>query len=248
MIYKLLILGHFIGDFYVQSDKMAVEKGRNSMMFLKHCIFYMFSIFICSFFAIEKQEIAKYMICIFGISTIHGVIDFIKKQIEKKNKIAKKYGTVVFLGDQLLHVFTIIVFYRISPLNFNLSFLFTGKSYDPILINNGILCLLGAFLCAKPAGIFVKMILAEITKDNNAAVDTDHKENANAGFLIGVLEREIILFLGILGQFGAIGFVLTAKSIARFKQLEDKNFSEKYLVGTLLSVFIAILCVGIYNI
>ncbi len=38
----------------------------------------------------------------------------------------------------------------------------------------------------------------------------------------------------------AIGFVLTAKSIARFKQLEDKDFAERYIVGTLLSVGIAL--------
>lgn len=34
---------------------------------------------------------------------------------------------------------------------------------------------------------------------------------------------------------------MTAKSIARYKQLEDKNFAEKYLVGTLTSVLIAFL-------
>ena len=43
-----------------------------------------------------------------------------------------------------------------------------------------------------------------------------------------MLEREIILILGLMGQFGAIGFVLTAKSLARFRQLEDKEFAEKY--------------------
>ena len=50
-----------------------------------------------------------------------------------------------------------------------------------------------------------------------------------------------------MGQFGAIGFVLTAKSLARYRQLETKSFDEKYLVGTLLSTFIAIVCVAIVN-
>ena len=48
-----------------------------------------------------------------------------------------------------------------------------------------------------------------------------------------------------MGQFGAIGFVLTAKSLAKFKRLENKSFAEKYLVGTLLSAFIAIMCIAI---
>ncbi|NLL73630.1 MAG: hypothetical protein GX237_08895 [Clostridiales bacterium] len=61
-----------------------------------------------------------------------------------------------------------------------------------------------------------------------------------------MLEREIIFVLGSMGQFGVIGFVLTAKSIARFKQLEDKDFAEKYLVGTLLSSLIGIVSAVIY--
>ena len=44
-------------------------------------------------------------------------------------------------------------------------------------------------------------------------------------------------------QFGLIGFVLTAKSIARFKQMEDKNFAEKYLIGTLTSFLIVLITI-----
>jgi hypothetical protein len=53
--------------------------------------------------------------------------------------------------------------------------------------------------------------------------------------------------LGLNGQLGAIGFVLAAKSLARFNQLNDKSFAEKYLVGTLLSVVIALFCITIGN-
>ena len=44
-------------------------------------------------------------------------------------------------------------------------------------------------------------------------------------------------------QFGVIGFVLTAKSIARFKQMENKDFAEKYLIGTLTSFLIVLISV-----
>ena len=69
----------------------------------------------------------------------------------------------------------------------------------------------------------------------------DNNESDNVGALIGMLERVVILLLGALGLYGSIALVLTAKSLARFKQLEDKNFAEKYLVGTLISLTIAIL-------
>ena len=35
--------------------------------------------------------------------------------------------------------------------------------------------------------------------------------------------------------------MLTAKSIARYKELENRDFAEYYLVGTLLSALLAIL-------
>jgi hypothetical protein len=64
------------------------------------------------------------------------------------------------------------------------------------------------------------------------------------GRTIGVLERAITLTLLLLGQFGALGLVIAAKSIARFKALEDRDFAEYFLIGTLASLLLALL-VGI---
>lgn len=62
--------------------------------------------------------------------------------------------------------------------------------------------------------------------------------------MIGVLERCIILLMLSVGQYAAIGFVLTAKSIARYNKIgEDARFSEYYLLGTLLST---LLVIGMY--
>jgi len=61
------------------------------------------------------------------------------------------------------------------------------------------------------------------------------------GNKIGSLERLLILLLLYANQFGVIGFVFTAKSIARWKNLsESKDFAEYYLVGTFLSVIIVV--------
>jgi hypothetical protein len=66
-------------------------------------------------------------------------------------------------------------------------------------------------------------------------------DTQQAGRTIGFLERAIILTLTLSGAYTSIAFVLTAKSIARYKELENKDFAEYYLVGTLLSTLIAIL-------
>jgi hypothetical protein len=59
--------------------------------------------------------------------------------------------------------------------------------------------------------------------------------------LIGVLERALLLTLWITGNTGGVAIVLTAKSIARFKEFDNKDFAEYYLIGTLTSTLIAIL-------
>lgn len=66
------------------------------------------------------------------------------------------------------------------------------------------------------------------------------REAIRVGRIIGVLERWLILILALAHQLAAIGFVLTAKSIARFKDFEKADFAEYYLVGTLYSVIFAL--------
>jgi hypothetical protein len=62
-----------------------------------------------------------------------------------------------------------------------------------------------------------------------------------SGRIIGNLERLIVATLVCLGQYGAIGLVLAAKSLARFPQLsESRDFAEYYLIGTLVSMAVAI--------
>lgn len=61
-----------------------------------------------------------------------------------------------------------------------------------------------------------------------------------------MLERVIVLLLLSAGQYAAIGFVLTAKSVARYNRIsEDARFAEYYLLGTLLSTAMVL---GVYRI
>jgi hypothetical protein len=63
---------------------------------------------------------------------------------------------------------------------------------------------------------------------------------AQVGATIGVIERLLIVTFVLVGADAAIGFVVGAKTIARFRQLDDRDFAEYYLLGTLASVSIAI--------
>ncbi len=60
------------------------------------------------------------------------------------------------------------------------------------------------------------------------------------GRIIGILERAIVLTLLLWNQFGAIGLVLAAKALARFRGLDDRDFAEYFLAGTLASLLFAL--------
>jgi len=128
-----------------------------------------------------------------------------------------------------------------------------------------ILTLLGLLIILKPVGILIeKGEIWDFSKDKNkpqykiiteirAAPDENQK---GAGKMIGYLERIIVFFLLINNQFGAIAFVLTAKSVMRFPEIGKSNNAsslvEFYIIGTLLSmtsVFIVAFLLGLiqYN-
>lgn len=56
------------------------------------------------------------------------------------------------------------------------------------------------------------------------------------GKWIGILERILILMFLLSNQLASIGFIIAVKSLARFKMMENKIFSEYFLIGTLMSL------------
>lgn len=60
------------------------------------------------------------------------------------------------------------------------------------------------------------------------------------GATIGVLERVLVIALMPGGGPAAVGFVVAAKTLARFRELNNKRFAERYLLGTMASVTIAL--------
>lgn len=53
------------------------------------------------------------------------------------------------------------------------------------------------------------------------------------GKVIGIFERLVVLTIYLTGGVASIGIVIAAKSFARFKRFDNKDFAEYYLIGTL---------------
>ncbi len=84
----------------------------------------------------------------------------------------------------------------------------------------------------------VQGVLARFRLEEDPA--GQHGESVpGSGRAIGILERILLLPLVILGEWGGIGLILAAKSLARFKELDSRPFAEYYLIGTLTSVVVA---------
>ena len=75
-----------------------------------------------------------------------------------------------------------------------------------------------------------------ISEDPNPGLDS-------AGKWIGIVERILILLFIIMNQFGAVGFLIAAKSVFRFGSIsnpDDQMRAEYILIGTLISFALAI--------
>lgn len=240
---ELVIIGHFAGDFYFQTDKMAKKKKTSISYMLLHCAIYATVVGIAVF--LQMGFVRKCLCPIVIMFISHIVVDKLKIIIEKKWIKTERDKCWLFLGDQFVHIVILTLVCMCNHIYLSDASIIRQNS---IVCMQSIVVAIGGIICGKPAAIIVSKVLAAISEDTANAqnrVENDENEVVGVGAWIGMLEREVIFLLGLLGQFSAIGFVLTAKSVARYKQLENKAFAEKYLIGTLLSAFIALVCVSV---
>lgn len=119
--------------------------------------------------------------------------------------------------------------------------------FDPefTLQQHALLCGIGYLFVIDGGTSVVKGVLNKFPIITQKALDGSNAaqqqfEIKNAGELIGIVERLLILTFVLAGSFEAVAFTIAAKSIARFKELDDKNFAEYYLIGTSVSVAVAV--------
>ena len=242
MIYKILIIGHILGDFYFQTDRMAVDKKKSRSSLFEHCIICYLSLLFCGGLFVDRNSLLNLAYELMGVAVIHGFVDLCKSKLESDKASGDKTGYFTFVIDQLLHIAFLFIFIGFCGITVSPGNSVFSQFTDFWPQEKAVTIILAVLLCWKPASIFVSIVFKAIPC-TMSAVEKSGLENVRIGSWIGILEREIILILGLLNQFGAIGFVLTAKSLARFRQLENQSFAEKYLVGTLLSAIIALVCV-----
>lgn len=242
---------HIIGDYYLQDDEMSKLKKENFSGVAIHSAIYSIP-FILIFILFKKNY--KLIFLLLLLCLAHFVIDFIKyiayrlylkifNTEDKKNKL-KKYikSWMIYIFDQILHILSIIVI----TYSFNKHLFDFVDAINNIMNSNLTIVLKWTLisLCLyKPANITFKIFFSPCKpKDNSENNSEENNKGRNNGAIIGFLERIIIAIFLYNNQYSAIGFVLTAKSIARYNKIsEDAEFGEYYLIGTLFSTLFAII-------
>ncbi len=232
MIIAILISIHLLADFLFQTSAYSEKKRKILKSLLLHCLIYFIVFEIVLLLILQfKKAILTGMI----ISVFHFLINFIKNKLEKIFP-QRRLQIWIFSINQLIHFTILIGMYYIFNLENSVSNLYLKlegyENFKTIILYISVFSII-----FEPASVFIRKLFISIS---SKTYPKENLEELKAGNIIGKLERTIIAILLLNNQFGLIGFVLTAKSIARFKQMEDKDFAEKYLIGTLTSFLIVL--------
>lgn len=247
-VFTILLCVHLLGDFYFQTQKMADKKQSQFFWTVCHCLIYgacsglLFCFFlpgmklryILAFISAHAViDIVKYAVCRF-LRNRHQSTGLIESPCGRRN---------VFLIDQAVHLITILgISYWLRETDITLLYRDGfGIFFDSFNMPESTFLKWAAVLLLihKPVNILIANVLSGYKPS-----DKQDSEGAdrNAGRMIGTLERIIMVIFISIGQYSAVGLVLTAKSIARYDRIsKDQAFAEYYLLGTLLSTICAVI-------
>lgn len=227
------LLVHIIGDFYLQPKKWVdakkQKKHRAPELYL-HSLLHGVVLLIPAMALGLSWQSTSFLVVIVTIS--HFFIDLWKVSTPNGHKFS------YFVIDQTLHIFVLagISFHMTDDLTI-------GSMIQHEKFSDAIMIIFAYLIILKPTSIVIGSILKKypISATNNEA---SVNGLIAGGKLIGYLERVLILTFTLVGSYAAIGFVLAAKSIFRFGELnksDDRSMTEYVLIGSLVSVVITTL-------
>ncbi len=224
---RFLII-HVVADFYLLSIGLGAEKESKDKAFAWHTVVYATVMLLSALALTLIQGDPRMMWAGLTLSSLHAAAALLKQIISKTKRMEKPNAQAwLYLSDQLLLILCAVF----------ITNRFTAALPIPGLTLRWILLL---SLIHKPANVSFKKMLSKYEASGDAGKpDT----LPGAGAVIGSLERVLCaIFIG-LGQYASIGLIYTAKSIARFKKIEENpKFAEYYLIGTLYSILFVVAC------
>jgi len=208
-----MLAGHLVADFWLQPASWVSHKKENGWKSKKLILHTLIASILPVIFTLELK--LWWFVPIIFLT--HYLIDVVKSRI--------KQTMWFFIADQVLHIGIIWI----------LATFFTEITIHEKLLHFWIYTC-GFILITNPLGILAGMFLKSVTKSESNAVQL------NASAWIGIFERILIVIFVITGQIQAIGFLVAAKSVFRFSEIQQEGNpkAEYFLLGTLVSFTFAI--------
>lgn len=236
--FLLFLLAHVLGDFYLQSDKLARGKDRSLKALVLHFLLYALPFLAVTAVAFDSPM----LIASLSLAASHLVIDGCKALYLRKGGASPERERAVYIIDQALHLAAIgTAAFVLAANGCPIAVLQPIRNAFAVVglpMNTALSWLLLLLLILKPANITIAKLLS-YRKPRDPGQGEDE---VKSGAFIGMLERLIIAVFLSIGQYAAIGLVLTAKSIARYDKIaKDQKFAEYYLLGTLLSTALVVI-------
>jgi hypothetical protein len=232
-----VLLAYLLGDFPFQTSKMVQGRSQGSRTYVVHggVHFLVLAFCIAVFGSLELLGSLRYWIIAGLYVAVHLGIDRVKQGLVSTNKLQD--SAYVLIGDQALHVLTVI----------GLAWLFIRPSWSSV---KGQLTWSSATgeRVLEAAVVYVTVVFAGgyliryLTRNLTSRIEKPGEtpeEVKNAGMYIGWLERFLVVTAILVQSPSMVGLILTGKSIARFPELKER-FAEYFLIGTLLSVGLAV--------
>lgn len=235
----VLYLAHLLTDFVFQNSQLIQQKQNGEVRgYLKHGAIHCACAMLIGAFYLPGEIVApRFYLVILGLTLAHLAIDVGKIRLARMHVTGE--GTLPFVVDQLLHAATVAIAAWLIVVTVPFS-AFVAQVNAIRGAGNRTLLALVVYVTVIFAGGY---LIRSMTRPLMAHVHTGESraELIHAGMYIGWLERFLVLTALLLHSPATVGLIIAAKSIARYPEFRNEQFAEYFLIGTLLSISIAIL-------
>jgi hypothetical protein len=221
-----------VGDFVLQTRGMVERKAESSRLAL-----HVASVVAAQAFFLLPFLAPPGLLVLLGLGGLHAITDRTKVALQRR----REASLALFVSDQMAHLVVLLgAWFLLRGSDGG----WLGTPSEPVarrLTSAAVLVAAYAWIGNGAAAVVAGLLrrfplpLMAVAEDTEAI-----GRRVACGRMIGILERMLALTLVLLGQWGGLGLIMAAKSIARFRDLEQREFGEYYLIGTLASLVLAV--------
>jgi hypothetical protein len=233
-----ILLAHLTADFPLQTDSVMRAKKNGLPGHLVHGAIHLLMVIIALQLFTNVSIWSWYpLLLLVGYVALHLVLDYLKQAYMKARHLQDSTGP--FVVDQALHVLMgAVLAWAITRVTWQC--LITAAHWSDDLRRHILLLAVTYTAVIFAGGYLVRSMTRSLTEDMPTPEGEDKAALRNAGLYIGWLERLLVLTAFLIQSPAMIGLILTGKSIARLGELKGPKFAEYFLIGTLLSVSLAL--------